>query len=289
MRNTLALVPGLVMLLSPHLSAQSIDPAALKSLQIRPEVAVTTSQHNRALTGALDVNVQLANLTATTNFFVKRVELRMPAEFIAARQGEAAAPSDSLSFSVNQLLNPGQQRLVSFQVPAGRLRWFAPGLQLLSFTPGEYDIRVVTTFQVPPDPFTQIMDVSKVRLEAPLAALIWGGWIGSALLAAFIGTYRGIRKAPSTPLRRAVTEAIGLALAGGVCATVTIILLQRIKASDLPVTVEITDFYGGVVLGLFSYKLGDWLYSQLFKEEDEVRRAEREVKKAKAQMQQQSP
>ena len=87
--------------------------------------------------------------------------------------------------------------------------------------------------------------------------------LGSILLALFVGTYRYIRHIRSGSVLVLAGELVILVLAGSVCAIITIILLYRFKDLALPVQITVNDFYGGVVVGLFTYKLGDWLFTQL--------------------------
>lgn len=49
------------------------------------------------------------------------------------------------------------------------------------------------------------------------------------------------------------------AMKGAVSACVILLLMVRIKDLALPINISINDFFGGVVLGLLSYKLSDWL------------------------------
>ena len=54
-----------------------------------------------------------------------------------------------------------------------------------------------------------------------------------------------------------------ISVAGATSASIALLLLQRLKGLELPINLTITDFYGGVVIGLFSYKIGDWLHKEL--------------------------
>jgi hypothetical protein len=73
-----------------------------------------------------------------------------------------------------------------------------------------------------------------------------------------------LRQGTERNLSKVIQETLTLAAAGGITAAIVIILLQRVKGLQLPLNLTVTDFYGGFVLGLFSYKIGDWLYIQLF-------------------------
>ena len=43
---------------------------------------------------------------------------------------------------------------------------------------------------------------------------------------------------------------------------------RRLQGIQLPVNLTVADFYGGVVIGLFSFKIGDWLQSKLMSREN---------------------
>jgi multisubunit Na+/H+ antiporter MnhB subunit len=93
---------------------------------------------------------------------------------------------------------------------------------------------------------------------------MWGGVLGSLLLALFLGTYRYLRRKGERKLWQEVREAFILFLAGSICAIIAILLLYRFKELPLPINVNVNDFYGAIVIGLFTYKLGDWLFEQFF-------------------------
>ncbi len=145
--------------------------------------------------------------------------------------------------------------------------WFRPlgNASLLTFVPGEYQLRAIVTFKVPPSNETTVTETTVVTLQPPLVSLIWGGIVGSLLLAAFVGTYRLVRE-PRDKRVRLLVQILFLAGAGAVCAVIALILLRRLQGVELPVNVTVADFYGGVVIGLFSFKIGDWLYVRLFGE-----------------------
>jgi hypothetical protein len=49
---------------------------------------------------------------------------------------------------------------------------------------------------------------------------------------------------------------------GSIVATITILLLQRLSDVGLPITLDVKDWIGGLIVGLFSSQLGDTLYDR---------------------------
>ncbi len=237
---------------------------ALKGLRTGPKVTVSVSQRSHAVTAAVDIYVQVANLTES-DVYIKKVEVLMPGEFVSAREAKDwTNPSTDLS---DQHLKPGYQRLVPFAIPHQQLKLLTPlfNRRLLAFVPADYDLRAVVSYQIPPEPQAQVIEVAKITLQPPLSSLIWGGVLGAVLLAVFVSVYRFLRQSPQghKDLWNAMKGAVGISAGGAVSAIIALLLLQRLKGLELPINLTVTDFYGGLVVGLFSYKIGDWLYKEL--------------------------
>lgn len=237
---------------------------ALEGIKKGPKVTVSVSQRSNAVTAPLDVYVQITNLT-DTDVYIKKIEVLMPGEFVSVRaDSKWTNPSSELT---DQHLKPGYQRLVPFSISHHPVSLFSSlfNRRLLAFVPAVYDLRVVVTYQVPPEPASQATEVTKITLEPALSSLIWGGVLGAILLAVFVSVYRYVRPFPQNQpsVRKSIKEAVVIASGGAISAVIALLLLQRLKGLELPVNITITDFYGGLVLGLFSYKIGDWLYGQL--------------------------
>ena len=237
--------------------------SALKGLQTKPQLFVSISQRNKSVTAALDIHVRIANLTEK-DIFLKKVEILMPGEFLGARR--QINWQKILVHSNEEQLNPGNERLVVFSIPYQNNAWIDTliNYQLLSFIPSNYDVRAVVIYQVPPAKETVIQEITKIYIEPPLSSLMWGGVLGSLLLALFMTTYRLSKRVNYKSFLSDIAGALALVSAGSVCAIITIILLYRFKDLALPININVNDFYGGIVIGLFTYKLGDWLFIQFF-------------------------
>lgn len=248
---------------TPLVRAQ-VGQQALTGLQNRPDVVVSASQRVFDVTAALDVHVRVSNLTER-DIFLKEVRVGLPGDFLSAR-GEPLPDFATLySPSGDEQMTAGTERFISFPIPHQDIAWYSPLLnrRLMMFVPGEYDLTTFVKYQVPPARDTQIQQVIAVRLDPPLSSVVWGGVVGALLLGAFSGTYR-YRRHGNTTLVRVLSETSVLVMGGSVCSLIALILLHRVKELALPINLSVTDFYGGIVLGLFSYKIGDHLFGQLF-------------------------
>lgn len=241
----------------------SAESTALKTLSSRPQVAVTVSHDSLSVDAALDVHVRVTNLTDNT-LNVTKIEVVMPGVVLSAR-GDDQATRQSFTKDEETQLDPGNEKLVTFAVPSHDVSVLSPlrNRALLTFMPKEYEIRVVVSYKILPGHKTAVEETVKIRFEPPLFSLIWGGIFGSMLLAAFLATYRALR---GTEIRRAKQVYLELALliiGGAVTAVIVMILLFRFKDVSLPLAVTVNDCFGGIVIGLFTYKLGDWLFQQI--------------------------
>jgi hypothetical protein len=50
---------------------------------------------------------------------------------------------------------------------------------------------------------------------------------------------------------------------GGICAVILILLAQSTEGLSPPISIKIQDFWGGVVVGLFSIPLSRWIWTQV--------------------------
>lgn len=57
-------------------------------------------------------------------------------------------------------------------------------------------------------------------------------------------------------------------LMGGICALILILLAQSTDGLNPPVSIKVQDFWGGVVIGLFSIPLSKWIWNQVRPRDD---------------------
>ena len=264
MRELTTVVLGFIwasVLLTPLTEAQ-VGPKALAGVQARPQVSITVNPQRAVVSSEVDIHVRIANLTEQ-DIFLKEVELVLRGAQLAARGGDSPEVWEP---ERDDQLVPGTERLVPFRLSSTSLEWYSPlfNRHLLLFYPGRYDVLVRVTCLVPGAGRMIVIEETEVELLPPLASLLWGAIVGAALLGIFIVAYR-YRRADGRPeLSELARQGITFFATGTVCGVIVIMLLHRVGDLSLPVSLEVNDFYGGVVLGLFTYKLGDWLYTLFF-------------------------
>jgi len=57
-------------------------------------------------------------------------------------------------------------------------------------------------------------------------------------------------------------------LMGGICALILILLAQSTEGLNPPISIKVQDFWGGVVIGLFSIPLSKWIWNQVRPRDD---------------------
>lgn len=257
--------------ISIPLSQSQEKESALKKLQTRPQIEVSINQPLRTVHSGMDIYVRATNLT-DWDIIINKVEIYMAREFLAARGEINKLESESPQKNEEHLV-PGGEHIYHFPITHRDLPIFSVLLNyhLLAFMPGEYEFRIIVNYSSasPGSPAAGLTPsssqiISKIYLEPPMTSIMWGGIIGVILLSLFVGIYRFRRAKPDRSFWEAAKEALILAAAGSVSAIITVILLFRFKDLDLPINITANDFFGGIVIGLFTYKIGDWLYDKLF-------------------------
>lgn len=231
---------------------------ALKYLYVQPEIKVIVQQTDRVIASPLCISAHITNLT-DSNMALVGAQVDFP-EMAIGR--EINNPVD-LVFSNTEDLESGGTIIGTARFAAAKSHWYFPfsNLSLLFFKPAEYEARVIITYKVFERNQTMIEKTVKVTLEPPLNSILWGSILGSLLLALYISLHK--RRKENLPWKTALSRFLSVALTGIVSGIIIVFLLFRFKNLDLPVTITVTDFFGGLVLGLFTYKLGDWLYGKL--------------------------
>ncbi len=247
-----------ISVLAQNPADSAVQNEALKYLYVQPEVKVNVRQTDPVITNPLCISLQITNLT-DSNMSLVRAQVDFP-EMLIGRETEN--PVDFV-FTHTKDLDSGNTMIGKAQFKAAVSRWYFPflNLRLLFFKPAEYEARVIITYKVFDRNETMIEEKVMVKLDPPVSSILWGSILGSVLLALYIAIYKRNRK--TLPWKKALSRFASVSLTGIVSGIIIIFLLFRFKDLDLPVTIAVTDFFGGLVLGLFTYKLGDWLYGKL--------------------------
>jgi hypothetical protein len=120
--------------------------------------------------------------------------------------------------------------------------------------------------------------------RAPLDAIFIGGLTGAFLLAVFAAVKERASTGPAAVeiqnlsslaslIQRFASWLLGLiprfwtmlmqTVMGGICALILILLAQSTEGISPPISIRIQDFWGGVVVGLFSIPLSRWIWEQV--------------------------
>lgn len=232
---------------------------ALKALQIKPKVEIIPFQTKTALGSAITFRVRVTNLT-DSYIAVKKIKLVMPPEYLSAFNAEFQKEIEEKTLKESgKELDPGNEWQFIFTIPTVRNIWQVFNATYLTFAASEYEVNAIVTYRVLPGKETDIIENTKIKIEPTLSAIIVGGFVGSFILTILVGFYNYKAEIENLKILPMLLKYIFDAMKGAVSACVILLLMVRIKDLALPINISINDFFGGVVLGLLSYKLSDWL------------------------------
>jgi hypothetical protein len=241
---------------------------ARTALQNRPYLSVHIYQTDASITAALDIDIVLTNLQST-EFEVDSVVVFLPERMKAIRR-----PTLNVKLIEKvESLPPGSQRTYRLSVPSVEIPWqkYFYETETLFLAPGDYVVKGLVKYNVSGKTTRHSMEqTAPITLAPPLSAVVRGGILGALFLAIFVPAYRklqAVKTGQADRTEKPLAQALIFFLAGSVVSTITILLLQRLGSLDLPIMITVKDYLGGMVIGLFSYKIGDALYGHLFSKE----------------------
>jgi hypothetical protein len=231
---------------------------ALKYMNVQPEIKLSVRQTNMLVSSPTELSLKVTNLS-DIQLTITKVEVDFPEMKIGRNENGAARPL----IAPETVVNPGNSVISRMEFGSARTYWYFPFISpsLLFFRPGEYEARVVITYRYLDRPETMIEEKALVRLDPPLSAIIWGSVIGSFLLSLFITLYNLMKT--DYPRNKIWIRFFYVSINGIVSGIILVLLIYRMKNLGLPIEISVTDFIGGIVLGLFTFKLGDWIYTKL--------------------------
>lgn len=142
----------------------------------------------------------------------------------------------------------------------------------------ESELRATLTWSRDDDLSFRTTSVSvPISLKAPISAVIFGGLVGALVLSIFTLTQRFLEKQdlPQNTLAgvwethwvsrlgAVALRIVMQSVAGTLCAVVLITLANITDAGSPPIAVSVKDFWGGMVIGLFSVPLAKWVGTKL--------------------------
>ena len=250
-----------------------------------PELTIELHQHDALVTGPLDVYVTFTNV-GNVDLWIERAELIFPAAVASTRDRlptNLLACGDSVAASMRDV--PASSQLFFHCVFQRYDRnWYVQlfDISTLLFLPAKYRVQAIVEYSpimsdsLAPEagkPHRRFLrQQAEVDLKPPLLTLLRGSWLGCLLAALFITIrWTAGRSAPETDGgRRWLREMVPVLrfgsrvlLTGLVASTIIVLMLQRLSDIGLPLTIEVNDWVGGVIVGLIAFASTDALYRKL--------------------------
>jgi hypothetical protein len=242
---------GMVSLHAEDVTITSIvDPAAASVL------------HSRAIHIYLRANkpdVVVSNVALSLNEELSAVRPDLKKEAMSFENLTNSREMDEIHLDVTkktELLFHYRSRSFWSPLSDWNLITFEPGMQKLTL---RYELNPPVT-----GPSVGLSEPVEVMITAPALSVTVGGAAGALALALLRFIYR-LRKADGPIHWRAeFLETVIAVFAGGLIAGILTFLGALLKDANLGVEIAATSWKGGVIIGLFSYKLGDILAQKLW-------------------------
>lgn len=264
-RSFLFFLLGLLCIVETSTNCSAEETTAMREV---PTVQLNIFQSSQSITAPIDGEIALTNLTNKA-YDIQSVSLHLP-------QGLAAIRPDFSGAVREQLHGIGgkDERIYSFGIPRVSMSFGDAILNsdTLFFVPGKYRLQAeIVLKESGNDKGTRsLYAATDIPLEPPLSAPLRGGIVGAFLLALFVPAYRILRAhsgnpiGPSHFLKYFIGQFVIYSISGSVVAVTTILFIHRMGSANLPISVSVNDYLGGIIIGLLSYVFGDMLYKKFF-------------------------
>ncbi len=243
------------------------DEAAIRDI---PTVRLNLFQSSKSITAPLDCEILLTNLTNKA-YDIQSVMIHLP-------QGLSAIRPDFSGIIRSQAqlhAIVGKDEIIySFDIPRVTLSFWESVLdsETLLFVPGQYRLRAEIVLKESGNDkgVRSLYASSQILLEPPLSAALRGGVVGALLLGLFVPAYRSLhdRRKKGDPDYKPLGNPLEVffiySVSGAVVSVTTILFIHRMGSANLPISVSVNDYLGGIIIGLFSYVFGDALYKKFF-------------------------
>lgn len=166
---------------------------------------------------------------------------------------------------VEQQIPAGKEVEILFDYPRGSFWLPLRNLDLAVFEPGLHKLQFTAQAQ---NPVTQQMArLSKtidIDMQAPVLSIMLGGAVGALILAVLRALYRLRGAQAKLTLKIEIREAAIAIVAGILVAFVLTFAGGLLNSRALGIQFAATSFKGGLLVGIFSYKIADLLASRLW-------------------------
>jgi len=243
-----------------------------------PTLQLNVHQISPSITEPIDGEIILTNLTNKA-YDIQKVSLILPQSLKAIRPDFSEVVNSEL-----HEIGGDDERIYSIRIPRVKMSIFESiaDSETLLFVPGEYRLRAVVVLKESGNDkgVRNLYSVSEITLEPPLSAALRGGVIGALLLSLFVPAYRALhkRKRKMQAGNNEPTNIVGqffiYFISGSVVSVTAILFIHRMGSANLPISITVNDYLGGIIVGLFSYVFGDALYNKFFKNSNGVKKTE---------------
>lgn len=234
-----------------------------------PTLQLNVFQSSKSITAPIDGEIILTNLTKKA-YSIKKVAIHLPQGLSAIRPNF----NESIQSQLHGILG-NDQRVYSFVIPRVKMPFWESLLnaETLLFVPGKYRLRAEIELEGSAGKekgFRSLYALTEITLEPPLSAALRGGVVGALLLALFVPAYRmlhsrkNIEKTISYSLSNLMGQFLIYSISGSVVSITTILFIHRMGSANLPISIAVNDYLGGIIIGLLSYVFGDALYKKFF-------------------------
>ena len=233
-----------------------------------PTLRLSIFQISPSINAPMDGEILLTNLTNKT-YDIQNIKIHLP-------QGLLSIRPDFKETIRNELHSIGgeDERIYSFGVP-GVTMSFVDSIvdtKTLLFVPGQYRLRAEVVLKESGNEkgIRSLYATTELTLEPPLNAVLRGGVIGALLLSLFVPAYsvlynrRNKLSKTQFTLQSIVCQFIVYFVSGSIVSITAILLIHRIGSANLPISITVNDYLGGIIIGLFSYVIGNMLYNKFF-------------------------
>lgn len=245
-----------------------VDPSPPISIDIEPS-------RSQLIAGeGLGVIAKVKNVSPTLAISIGEWDMRLvlPLELEGARGAVRGRPgffptgfhdthvtNDAEYFNNFVTLKPGDTYNVFWTESPSSASWIAYigkqisiQLQFLFFTPGQYDITVITKYWVneglPGEDYRTVTKSVLLPVSAPQFVILFGAAIGG-LIAYFIFPKAGRHIKRSERLSLRLIRQIAGVFGAMLMSVIVTILLSRISETQFVIKVTVNDFWGAIVIG----------------------------------------
>lgn len=197
-------------------------------------------------------------------------------------EGESPIAQGAICKFSDQSPRPGIPFVATCELESlenGWNQWFDPTVLIDS---GRQRFEVEIALRDGPGAITTYHEIGTIEFVSPKAAVVLGGFIGALILSFLTFVARPTGSAPTltswkefwgrlwkaspqntASLGFAAWDIVRRALLGGVTAMVLIILAKSSEGFEAPISLQIQDFWGGLLVGLVSVNLANWVLKKL--------------------------